>query len=47
MKGKDWRPSLSIPKLLLLMKTNLYLVEYVLSNTVPTLGIHPVELLKK
>ena len=36
MNGKDWHPSRSKPKLLLLMKTNFYLVDLVLSNCVPT-----------
>ncbi|GAB5416770.1 MAG: hypothetical protein Crog4KO_22590 [Crocinitomicaceae bacterium] len=34
-KGKDERPSLSIPKLLLLMKTNFYLVVLGISKVVP------------
>jgi len=36
MNGKDWHLSRSKPKLLLLMKTNFYLVDLVLSNCVPT-----------
>ena len=39
MKGKDWRPSLSIPKLLLLMKTNFYLVDLIYSNCVPIISM--------
>ena len=47
MNGKDWRPSRSIPKLLLLMKTNFYLVGFKLSKGVPkfTRFDQPVSLL--
>ena len=47
MNGKDLRPSRSIPKLLLLMKTNFYLVGFILSKGVPkfTRFNQPVSLL--